>query len=72
MKTGAEIEREREALAALIGPTRAGWYAEACRVECGDSSEAALWKCRCRELAREAGRLEAEAARLRELVGGRR
>ena len=46
MKSDEEIERERAALEPLIGPTRAGWYAESCLVEYGDHSEAALWKLR--------------------------
>ncbi len=70
MKTDEEIERERSTLAELIGPTRAGWYAESCQVEYGDDSDAAIWKCRYREMAREAGRLEEEAARMRSAAEG--
>lgn len=60
MKTDEAIEQERAALADLIGPTRAGWYAEACNVENPpDLTEGneLLWACRYREMAREAGRL---------------
>ena len=60
MKSDADIEYERFVLAELIGPTRAGWYAESCLVEYGDYSEAALWKCRYREMAMAAGQLVGE------------
>ncbi len=66
MKSDADIEAERVALEGLIGPTRAGWYAEACLVEYGDTSEAALWKCRYQEMAMEAGRLEQELNEFRQ------
>jgi hypothetical protein len=58
MKTDEEIERERAALEPLIGPTRAGWYAEACRFEYDADPDVLLWACRYREMAMEAGRLE--------------
>lgn len=60
MKTDEAIEQERQALEPLIGPTRAGWYAEACDVHPEkDGHDVTLWACRYREMAMEAGRLEA-------------
>ncbi|HTU18910.1 MAG TPA: hypothetical protein VMG10_12695 [Gemmataceae bacterium] len=77
MKTDEEIERERAALEPLIGPTRVGWYAEACRVEYDDPPDVVLWACRYREMAMEAGQLEmkiaelqAERDRLKETLAG--
>ncbi|HTU22498.1 MAG TPA: hypothetical protein VMG10_30955 [Gemmataceae bacterium] len=77
MKTDEAIERERAALEPLIGPTRAGWYAEACCVEHDEPHEKLLWACRYREMAMEAGQLEmkiaalqAERDRLREQLAG--
>lgn len=62
MKTDAEIEAERLHLGPLIGPTRAGWYAEACKIEYADLTGASLWSCRYREMAREAGSLRERLA----------
>lgn len=61
MKTDAQIKAERAALEPSLGPTRAGWYAEACKVE-GEGG-ASLWACRYREMAREAHFIAADAAR---------
>lgn len=49
----ADIELFREAFAKVIGPTRAEWYAEACKMECDANSEVLLWACRYREIVRE-------------------
>lgn len=65
MKTDQDIEAERQWLEPLIGPTRAEWYAEACRVEYDAPHDVVLWACRFREMTMEAGRLEAENAALR-------
>lgn len=56
MLSDQEIEEVRSWLEPLIGPTKAEWYAEACRVEYGDDHFTILWSCRVRELARDAGR----------------
>jgi hypothetical protein len=61
MKTDETIEQERAALAELIGPTRAEWYADACKWEATvgkateDSELALIWIRRYREVARELG-----------------
>lgn len=58
MFTDAQIEEVRPAVEEFFGPTRAGWYAEACKLEPGQASgEAMVWACRYRELAREAAAL---------------
>ncbi len=58
MKTDEENEAERAELEPLIGPTRAGWYAEACDVYPEkDGHEPTLWACRYREMAQAAGEL---------------
>lgn len=62
LMTDAVIEARRKELEPLIGPTRAGWHAEACKVEHGDP--ALLWACRYREMANEAGLLEQQIAAL--------
>jgi hypothetical protein len=72
MKSDEEIERERAWLESLIGPSRAEWYAEACRVEYDDDPGKLLWACRYREMAREAARLEEELAELRAELYARR
>jgi NTP pyrophosphatase (non-canonical NTP hydrolase) len=58
VKTDEEIDLERKWLELLIGPTRAGWYAEACEYEHGADPGELLWACRYREMAMEAGHLE--------------
>jgi len=58
MKTDDEIDRERAELAKHIGPTKAEWYAEACRIEkIGEDRPRSpwAWPCRYQELARQAG-----------------
>jgi hypothetical protein len=55
--TDAQIEEVRPAVEEFHGPTRAEWYAEACRMEPGTNGEAMVWACRYRELARESATL---------------
>lgn len=65
MKTDAEIEAERQQMEPLIGPTRSGWYAEACDIyPSKDGHPATLWACRYREMASECCRLEQDKAAL--------
>ena len=63
MKTNEEISREAAFIEHHIGPWRAEWYAKSI-TECGDHSEAGLWKCRFREVvleyAREVAKLKAD------------
>lgn len=68
MKTDEEIERDCRALAPIVGPTHAGWYAEACRVEHDDPTAVVMWACRVREAvrvhARDLGELATAAEQL--------
>jgi hypothetical protein len=57
MFTDVQIEEVRPAVEEFHGPTRAEWYAEACRMEPGADGEAMVWACRYRELARESAAL---------------
>jgi hypothetical protein len=61
MFTDAQIEEVRPAVEEFFGPTRAAWYADACRLE-GPTcqADALMWACRCREMAREGARLAAD------------
>lgn len=68
MMTDQEIETTRSELEQLIGPTRAGWWAEACLLEYDHHPDVLLWACRYREMAREAGRLEAELMQANHLL----
>lgn len=52
-----EIEARRAWLEPIIGPTRAGWYAEACKMEAGKEYDGVLWGCRYREVALKCGYL---------------
>lgn len=68
MKTDEEIAREVAELSATVGPTHAGWYAEACRVEYTAPHDEVMWACRVREAvrahARDLGGLAEAAKRL--------
>lgn len=53
MFSDEQIEHGRKQIEENVGRWRANWYAESCQVMYGDHSEAALWKCRYREVALE-------------------
>lgn len=58
MKTDESIAQEKAFLEPLLGPTRSGWYEEACKLEIPDTPhEVMIWACRFREMAMEAGKL---------------
>ena len=62
MLSDEEIAQRVARMRETLGPTRAGWYEEACKLEYGHRpAEALLWACRYRELAREADEVAAAA-----------
>jgi hypothetical protein len=72
VKSDADIERERAELQAVLGPTKAAWYVEACTLESPPviaESDELKWACRYRETVREAARLAQWCRQMIEAVG---
>jgi len=72
MLTDAEIAHVRSQIEPVVGPTYAGWYEEACKIQPGETDaphDVVLWACRAREAiftkARDMGEV---ASALRELI----